>query len=465
MSKQKLVILGSGWAGYELLRKVDKNAYDVTMISQNTYFAFTPLLASTAVGTLEFRAALESVRSQKWASKITSYQAWADAIDFKAKTVQCLPAVGSAAASKKIHEVAEQSSNENVPVSSYPGVKPFTVQYDKLVIAVGCYSQTFNTPGVKEYAHFLKDVKDARRIRSRILECFELASQPTLSDVERKALLHFVCVGAGPTGIEFAAELHDLITTDLTKAYPHLAHLARITIYDVAPTILGAFDKELVDYAMQHFKRQGVTIKTSHHVVEVKEASIVIKEEQANEIPFGLLVWSTGLAPNPLISSIKELEHDPRTQSIKVDGHFNPYWTDSEGTSKDVSNKSVCKDVYVIGDAARVDGDPLPATAQVANQEAKHLAKILNSGVRSWSNDPGSFVFHNKGIMTYIGDWRGLLDSSKASGSVKAKEGGRLAWLAWRSAYFLQSMSWRNRALMAFYWFLNWFTSRSITRF
>lgn len=94
---------------------------------------------------------------------------------------------------------------------SFPGTKPFSIGFDKLVIACGAYSQTFNTPGVKEYAHFLKDVKDARRIRSRILECtslgvhdgisltlspgFEQAAQPTLTDNERRNLLHFVIVG------------------------------------------------------------------------------------------------------------------------------------------------------------------------------------------------------------------------------------------------------------------------------
>ncbi|KAK4051704.1 hypothetical protein OIO90_004654 [Microbotryomycetes sp. JL221] len=414
LDRQKLVILGSGWGGYELLRKVDKSAYDVTMVSQNTYFAFTPLLASAAVGTVEFRATLEPVR--RFARNTTSYQAWADAVDFDKKVIQCLPAVGSSTASKKIHEVAEAvHSNENVPVSSYPGVKPFTLQYDKLVIAVGAYSQTFGTPGVKEYAHFLKDVKDSRRIRSRILECFELAAQPTLTDEQRIALLSFRIVGGGPTGIEFAAELHDLIVTDMTKVYPRLAPMATITIYDVAPTILGAFDKELVDYAMQEFKRQGITIKNNRHVVEVKQSSLVLKEE--GEVPFGMLVWSTGLAPNPLVESIKELEHDPKTQSLKVDGHFNPRF----------ANGKVCKDVFVIGDAAKVDGDPLPATAQVANQEAKHLAKILNSQVVSWKSDPGDFAFKNKGIMTYIGDWRGLLDASQAKSGPKAKEGGRVA--------------------------------------
>ncbi|KAK4051019.1 hypothetical protein OIV83_003148 [Microbotryomycetes sp. JL201] len=400
------------YAGYELLRKVDKSAYDVTIVSANTYFAFTPLLASAAVGTIEFRACLEPVR--RFARNTTSYQAWADAVDLDKKTIQCLPAIGSTTASKKLHDLVDKASHstQQVPAVSYPGVKPFDLSYDKLVIAVGAYSQTFNTPGVKEYAHFLKDVKDARRIRARILECFELAAQPTLTDVQRAQMLNFVIVGGGPTGCEFAAELHDLVATDITRAYPKLAPMARITIYDVAPTILGAFDAELVEYAMKQFARQGITIKNQRHVERVNEASIIIKEE--GEVPFGLLVWSTGLAPNPLVASLKELQHDAKTSSIKVDDHFVPY----------LEKGGKAKDVYVIGDAARVDGDPLPATAQVANQEAKHLAKILNSQVRSWSSSPGPFNFVNKGIMTYIGDWRGLVDASGTRAGPRAKEGG-----------------------------------------
>lgn len=79
---------------------------------------------------------------------------------------------------------------------------------NRIVLAVGAYAQTFGVPGVKEHATFLKDVSDARRIRMRIIERFEQAASPNLSDTERRALLHFAIVGGGPTGIEFAAELH-----------------------------------------------------------------------------------------------------------------------------------------------------------------------------------------------------------------------------------------------------------------
>jgi NADH dehydrogenase len=99
--------------------------------------------------------------------------------------------------------------------------KPFVIDYDKLVISVGAYAQTFGVPGVKEHATFLKTVSDARRIRNRIIECFEQASQPHLTDAQRAGLLHFAVVGGGPTGIEWSAELHGGWPSSLSSS-PHL---------------------------------------------------------------------------------------------------------------------------------------------------------------------------------------------------------------------------------------------------
>lgn len=158
------------------------------------------VLASTAVGTLEFRCALEPVR--RYGDQVTSYQgasslppgradpplksaheAWCNNIDFKSKTLECMPA--TAGVNRVSGSAAREDPKGETSEVSFPGTKPFSIGYDKLVIACGAYSQTFNTPGVKEYAHFLKDVKDARRIRSRILECALLghscATELTLS--------------------------------------------------------------------------------------------------------------------------------------------------------------------------------------------------------------------------------------------------------------------------------------------
>lgn len=173
----------------------------------------------------------------------------------------------------------------------------------------------------------------------------------------------------------------------------------------MAPTILAAFDEGLREEATKKFARDGIRLKNNHHVEQVKEASLIIKEE--GEVPFGLLVWSTGLAPNPLIESITELKRNEKTHrqapldcalcpprlswltlpsprlacSLEVDGHFRTRLNDG----------TINEDVYCIGDASALESGPVPATAQVAAQEAKHLAKHLNSQVVSWRSDPGEF--------------------------------------------------------------------------
>jgi len=328
----------------------------------------------------------------------------------------------------------------------------FTLRWDKIVIAAGAYSQTFGVPGVKEHAHFLKDVKDARAIRIRILECFEQAMQPTLSDVDRRNLLNFCIVGGGPTGVEFASELHDLLHAEVADHYPSLAKLAKITIYDVAPSILGSFDKTLVEYAEKTFSRDGISILTSHHVEKVEAGKMFVKEQ--GEVPFGLLVWSTGLAPNPLISSISEFKKDTKTNSVLTDEHLNLIRTDG----------TVDPDVWGIGDCAQIEGAILPATAQVANQKAQYLVKKLNNLAKD-QDSPKPFKFENQGSLAYIGDWKAIYDNSGKGDKIMSKESGRVAWLLWRSAYFTMTLSWRNKILVPMYWFLNWIFGRDITRF
>ncbi|KAJ7789915.1 NDE1, mitochondrial external NADH dehydrogenase [Mycena olivaceomarginata] len=435
--KERLLILGSGWGGYGVLRGVDKKRYDVTIVSPNNYFNFTPLLASCAVGTLEFRCAIEPVR--RYTPQVVAYQAWCDKIDFQLRTVQCMPATPP--------PFKNTSTTANVGTGT-----PFTLRWDKIVLAAGAYSQTFGVPGVKEHAHFLKDVKDARAIRIRILECFEQAMQPTLSDVDRRNLLNFCIVGGGPTGVEFASELHDLLHAEIADHYPTLAKLAKITIYDVAPNILGSFDKTLVEYAEKTFSRDGISILTSHHVEKVEAGKMFVKEQ--GEVPFGLLVWSTGLAPNPLISSISEFKKDAKTKSVLTDEHLNLIKTDG----------TVHPDVWGIGDCAQIEDAILPATAQVANQKAQYLVKKLNKLAQD-KHFPKPFKFENQGSLAYIGDWKAIYDNSGKEDKIISKESGRVAWLLWRSAYFTMTLSWRNKILVPMYWFLNWIFGRDITRF
>jgi NADH dehydrogenase len=449
-----VVVLGSGWGGYSFARGLDKSKYQVLVVSPRSYFVFTPLLASTSVGTLEFRTALEPVRSRR--TKVQFFQAWADTVDFGTKTLSIEEAVGdpwqgrALVTDRKANESPSQREQERKAETKKGEL--FDVNWDKLVIAVGCYNQTFDTKGVKENAWFLKDVGDARRIRNRLLTCFETAALPTTSDEMKKQLLHFAVVGGGPTGIEFSAEMHDLINEDMKRIYPDLIKFAKITVYDVAPTVLSMFDEKLSKYAMDHFKREGINIKTSHHVEELRRGvpssyqqqpqldgikddnSYTIKLKEEGEVGVGMCVWSTGLMMNPFVQNALDgkVKRDQKSGGIMTNGRLQV---------KD-QNDGVIPDVYALGDCAILEGTSYPATAQVASQKAGWLSKRFNKG----DIDHSEFNYKDLGVMAYVGNWNAILQSQ--GGDIS----GRVAWFIWRGAYLTKSISWRNKILIPVYW-------------
>ncbi|KAL0931658.1 pyridine nucleotide-disulfide [Colletotrichum truncatum] len=463
--RQRVVILGSGWAGYALARELDPKKYERILISPRSYFVFTPLLASTSVGTLEFRSTLEPVRRL---GLDAFHQAWADDVDFSRKLV-------------RIEKVtSEDPTSRTLPAKPHqPKGETIDVPYDKLVISVGAYSQTFGIEGVKEHANFLRDIGDARSIRLKVLQLFEKASWPTVTEEERRELLHFAVVGGGPTGIEFAAELHDLIHDDLCKIYPHLMEFVSITIYDIAPKVLPMFDQQLATYATDLFRRQGIAVRTEHHLQRIRPGErgglkLKIKEYGEEEVGAGICVWSTGLMQNPLIQTLvaKELrnptEKEGELLKIKKAERSGGIVTDSRLRVRldDPKNENaLLPDVYAMGDCSVLETETLPATAQVASQQAKYLAKTLNrtavlGGVEPASEkQPRPFTFRNWGAMTYLGSWRAIHQSS--ADELK----GRAAWILWRTAYLTKSMSIKNKVLVPWYWFITWVFGRDISRF
>jgi NADH dehydrogenase len=149
-----VVVLGSGWAGYTVARALDSKKYQTIVVSPRSYFAFTPLLASTAVGTLEFRTALEPIRTKR--TNVSFLQGWADAVDFKSKKITIEEAVEDTSASQALVDERHAGETkfqrrERQKADARKGTC-FDLAYDKLVITVGCYTQTFGTPGVKEHA-------------------------------------------------------------------------------------------------------------------------------------------------------------------------------------------------------------------------------------------------------------------------------------------------------------------------
>ncbi|CAL9048767.1 unnamed protein product [Musa banksii] len=281
--KKKVVVLGTGWAGTTFVKNIDSSLYDVQVISPRNYFAFTPLLPSVTCGTVEPRSIVEPIRKiiTKKGGEIKFWEAECFKIDPENKKVYCRSDIGT----------------------NLEGNGEFLVDYDYLVIAVGARANTFNTPGVVEHCHFLKEVEDAQKIRRSVMDCFERATLPDLDEEERKRTLHFVIVGGGPTGVEFAAELHDFVSEDLAKLYPTIQDLVKITVVEHGEHILTMFDKRISKFAEEKFQRDGIELKTGFKVVKVSDKTITMENALHGEssVPYGMAVWSTGIGTRPVI--------------------------------------------------------------------------------------------------------------------------------------------------------------------
>ena len=381
------------------------------------------------------------------------------------------------------------------------------VPYDKLVISVGCVSRTFKTPGVRENAMFFKDVGDAKRVKRRVLECFELASMPHTSPEMKSWLLNFAVIGGGPTGTELSAALSDFIQGDLARLYPDLKGMVRITLYDVAPKVLSMFDESLSRYATEVMSREGVTIKTEHHIQELRwgapddkgerhemdpKACLTLKTKEQGEVGVGMCVWATGNEMNKFVkNSLGSIDEFPASSAVMKEGaeDLSPNASDSKSASwniqkaanvgallvddhlrvqlqADNGRRAVLRDVFGIGDNCVIESGSPPATAQATSQEARWLSNHLNKG--NLENAPG-FSFKNLGVVAYIGNARALMQIPHEEGSRTRylPEGikGRSAWLIWKAASLSMSVSWKNRLRILLVWIINPIFGRDISRY
>ena len=152
----------------------------------------------------------------------------------------------------------------------------FKVSYDLLVLGVGCVNNTFGIQGVAEHTNFFKSVEDASRLRLRVSECFERAALPATTAEERRKLLSFVIVGGGPTGVEVAAELHDLITEDLATLYPDQVGDFCIRIVELTSDLLSTYDRAISAYTATTFRRNGIDLVLNSRVQSVGDGSVSV---------------------------------------------------------------------------------------------------------------------------------------------------------------------------------------------
>ncbi|GLT49442.1 hypothetical protein SLA2020_229960 [Shorea laevis] len=319
--KKKVVVLGTGWAGMSFLKSLNSPSYEVEVVSPRNYFAFTPLLPSVTCGTVEGRSIVEPIRNIINKKKFDAryWEAECYKIDQVNKKVYCRTA------------------------ADLNGKSEFSVDYDYLVIAMGARVNTFNTPGVEENCHFLKEVEEAQDIRRNLIDSFEKASLPSLSDEDRKRILHFVVVGGGPTGVEFAAQLHDFVNEDLAKLYPAVKDHIKITLLEATDHILNMFDKRITAFAEEKFKREGIDVKLGSMVTKVTDKEISTKERGSGEIssiPYGMCLWSTGIGPRPVIKEFMQQIGQGNRRALATDE-----WLRVEGSDN----------IYALGDCATIN--------------------------------------------------------------------------------------------------------------
>ncbi|XP_059430127.1 internal alternative NAD(P)H-ubiquinone oxidoreductase A2, mitochondrial-like [Corylus avellana] len=379
--KPRVVVVGSGWAACRLMKGLDTNLYDVVCVSPRNHMVFTPLLASTCVGTLEFRSVAEPIsRIQPAISREPGsyfFLANCTGIDGDNHSVHC--------------ETVTDGPDTLDPWK-------FKIAYDKLVIALGAQPLTFGIQGVKEHAIFLREVYHAQEIRRKLLLNLMLSDVPGISEEEKSRLLHCVVVGGGPTGVEFSGELSDFITKDVRQTHAHVKDYIHVTLIE-ANEILSSFDDRLRHYATKQLTKSGVRLVRGI-VKDVKAQKLVLND--GTEVPYGLLVWSTGVGPSPLVNSM-ELPKSPGGR-IGVDE-----WL----------HVPSMQDVFAIGDCSgflESTGKPtLPALAQVAERQGKYLSHLLNrigkagGGHANGANDMelgDPFVYKHLGSMAAIGSRR-----------------------------------------------------------
>lgn len=344
--KPRLVILGTGWGSVALLKQLNPGDYHVTVVSPTNYFLFTPMLPSATVGTLGLRSLVEPVR--RIVQRVNGHFLKGEAVDvdFSEKLVE-------------ITQLDAQGEKQH-----------FYLPYDKLVVGVGCVTNPHGVQGL-ENCHFLKSIDDARRIKNQVLDNMELACLPTTSDEERKRLLSFVVCGGGPTGVEFASELFDLLNEDLLYSFPKiLRNEISVHIIQSRSHILNTYDEALSKFAESRFARDDVDVLTNARVKEVHSDKVVFSQIEngktiTKEIPMGFCLWSTGVARADLCQKISDkLDSQNNKHALETDSHLRLIG-------------APLGDVYAMGDCSTVQ-----------NNIAQHILSFLRTIAWEKGKDP-----------------------------------------------------------------------------
>jgi len=399
-----VVIIGGGFAGINVAKSLADAPVDVTLVDRRNHHLFAPLLYQVATAQLSPANIARPIRAilkgQKNARVVLGE---ATAIDTEGKSVT----LGNGT----------------------------TLPYDYLVVAVGATHSYFGNDQWAPVAPGMKTLEDAENLRKKILLAFEKANAETDPE-KQKALLTFIVIGGGPTGVELAGAIGEIAHHALANEYDNIdPRRAKILLLEGLPRILPMFSEKLSAKATDDLKKFGVQVRTGSLVTHIDETGVNIGDEH---IDAGTVIWAAGVQVSPLtraLSGIAELDRAGRVpveRELHVAGH---------------------PEVFVIGDASSAktsEGKPLPGVAPVAMQEGTWVGQNIARKVKGEAYLP--FRYNDRGSMAVIG-------RNQAIASVNGKEfSGFPAWFMWMGVHGSYLPSFRQKIGAFTQWALNYFT-------
>jgi NADH dehydrogenase len=400
--RPRVVIVGAGFGGLHAARALAGADVDVLVLDRNNYHGFWPLLYQVATAGLEAESIAYPVR----AILRKHHNATFELVEVKGADFE-----------------RQQVLTDGTPID-----------YDYLILAAGSANNYFGNDALAERTYGLKDLGDAERLRNRVLSAFERAVRETDSE-RRKALLTFVIVGGGPTGVELAGAFAELIRHVLRKDYPMLdVAQARVLLVEATDRVLASFPPSLQRSALRRLARMGVEVRLNSAVAAVEDARVVFKDGTA--IAAGTVVWAAGVRAAQLSDALDVT----RARSARI-------------PVAPTLNLPDRPEVFVVGDMAYLEGyhgGAYPMVAQVAMQMGKQAGRNILADLRGDPRQP--FRYFDKGQMATIGRRAAVLDA------FGVHLGGFLAWLGWLFIHIMYLVGFRNRLGVLTNWAYNYFT-------
>jgi NADH dehydrogenase len=299
--------------------------------------------------------------------------------------------------------------------------------YDYLLLACGAGHAYFGHDDWEEHAPGLKTLAQATEIRRRVLYAYERA-ETEADPARQRALLTFVVVGGGPTGVELAGALGEMSRFTLARDFRHIdPALARVILIEAGPRILPSFPEKLARRAMRDLESLGVQVWTTSPVTAIDETGVEVGRER---IESATTLWAAGVEASPLgkalglpTDRIGRIRVGP---DLALEGH---------------------PEVFVLGDQAHAldaDGKPLPGLAPVAMQQGRFAAQAIRSDLSQ--RERGSFVYRDRGQMATIGRSRAICDTGRFA------FGGFAAWVFWLLVHIYFLVGFKNRLFVVVQW-------------